>query len=304
VESLLDLFISFLRAERGSSARTVDAYAADLQAYFGDLKKQKLTRPEAVRSEHVLFHLEALQARGMSKRSQARHLAAIRQFHRFLVSEKLAAQDPTEDIDTPRGAKKLPMFLTLEEVEQLLAAPDERTVPGQRDRAMLQLLYATGLRVSELVKLPANAVNLQSGYLIAFGKGAKERMVPFGKPAQEKLRAYLSGPRHQLLKGKTARALFVTPRGSGFTRQGFWKLLRRYARKAGIRAQISPHKLRHSFATHLLERGADLRAVQAMLGHADLATTQIYTHVNGARLRSVYDQHHPRSEKPPASARR
>ncbi len=304
MEPLLDLFISFLRAERGSSARTVDAYAADLTAYFADLKKQGISDPAVVQVDQVLFHLERLDARGMSKRSQARHLAAIRQFHRFLVSEKLAPKDPTEDIDTPRGAKKLPIFLTLDEVEQLLATPNEKTATGVRDRAMLQLLYATGLRVSELVKLPANAINLQSGYLIAFGKGAKERMVPFGRPAQEKVRAYLAGPRLQLLKGRTAKALFVTPRGSGFTRQGFWKLLRRYARQAGIRAQISPHKLRHSFATHLLERGADLRAVQAMLGHADLATTQIYTHVNGARLRSVYDQHHPRSEGSPAAAPR
>lgn len=297
MEPLLDLFISFLRAERGSSARTVDAYAADLQAYFADLQKQGVRDAEDVGGDHVLEHLARLNARGMSQRSQARHLAAIRQFHRFLVSEKIAPKDPTEDIDTPRGPKKLPIFLTLDEVEQLLAAPDERTVTGARDRAMIQLLYATGLRVSELVKLPANAVNLQDGYVIAFGKGSKERMVPFGRPAQEKLRAYLAGPRHALLKGRQSKALFVTPRGTGFTRQGFWKLLGRYARKAGIRARISPHKLRHSFATHLLERGADLRAVQAMLGHADLATTQIYTHVNGARLRSVYDQHHPRSER-------
>ncbi len=220
----------------------------------------------------------------------------MRVFHRFLVAEKFVEKDPTEDIDTPRSARKLPIFLTLEEVEQLLAAPDESTPVGIRDKAMLEVLYATGLRVSELVGLGINDIQLSAGYLVAKGKGSKERIVPVGSIAAEKVQAYLAGPRLLLLGEHESKALFVTPRGDGFTRQGFWKLLKRYALKAGIRKPLSPHKLRHSFATHLVERGADLRAVQAMLGHADLATTQIYTHVNGARLRAVYDSAHPRGD--------
>jgi len=189
----------------------------------------------------------------------------------------------------------LPVYLKLAEVEALLASPDELKPEGARDRAMLELLYATGLRVSELTRLPLNHLNLQAGYLIARGKGNKERMVPVGEVAVEKVRRYLAGARHALLRGKESRALFVTSRGRPFTRQGFWKLLRRYALKAGIGRAPSPHKLRHSFATHLIERGADLRAIQEMLGHADLSTTQIYTHVDRARLKAVYDKSHPRS---------
>jgi integrase/recombinase XerD len=295
MEGHLDAFIAFIRAERGLSGKTVDAYAADLTVYFADLRKQGRSDLTRVKGEDVSAHLGMLGRRGLSKRSQARHLAAVRQFHRFLVAERLAERDPTEDLDTPRSPRKLPVFLTLDEVEALLGAPDERNATGIRDRAMLEVLYATGLRVSELVGLGINDIQLGAGYLVAKGKGSKERIVPVGSIAVEKVQAYLESSRPALLGRREARALFVTPRGGGFTRQGFWKLLKRYALKAGIQKVISPHKLRHSFATHLVERGADLRAVQAMLGHADLSTTQIYTHVNGARLRSVYDKHHPRS---------
>jgi integrase/recombinase XerD len=306
MEGLLDAFIAFIRAERGLSGKTVDAYAADLTVYFEDLRARGLHDVGRVKQEDVLEHLRRLGERGLSKRSQARHLAALRGFHRFLITEKLSEKDPTEDLDTPRAARKLPSFLTLEEVEQLLAAPDERNPTGMRDKAMLELLYATGLRVSELCSLGINDLQLGAGYLVAKGKGAKERVVPVGRTAIEKVEAYLAGPRQFLLGQRKSTALFVTPRGGGFSRMGFWKLLRRYALKAGIRKPLSPHKLRHSFATHLVERGADLRAVQAMLGHADLATTQIYTHVNSARLRAVYDEHHPRSEgtPPPRPKRR
>ncbi len=297
MEALLDPFIAYLRAERGLSGKTVDAYCADLNAYFQDLARRGITAVDAVSREAVIDHLQALSRRGLSRRSQARHLAALRQFHRFLHDEKLCALDPTEDLETPRSESRLPVYLTLPEVEALLAAPDDRTVPGARDAAMLELLYATGLRVSELVSLSVNDVNLDAGYLIAFGKGQKERIVPVGAKASARITAYLSGPRAALLKGKSARALFVTLRRGPFTRMGFWKLLRRYALKAGLKKSISPHKLRHSFATHLVERGADLRAVQAMLGHADLGTTQIYTHVNRTHLHAVYDRHHPRSRK-------
>jgi integrase/recombinase XerD len=306
LEGYLDAFIAFIRAERGLAGKTVDAYAADLTAYFEDLRARGVLDAAKAKQEDVTAHLMQLGARGLSKRSQARHLAAVRGFHRFLIAEKHAEKDPTEDLDTPRAARKLPSFLTLEEVEQLLAAPDERHPTGMRDKAMIELLYATGLRVSELCSLGINDVQLTAGYLVAKGKGSKERIVPVGSIATEKVQAYLGGPRQHLLGKRQSRSLFITPRGGAFTRQGFWKLLKRYALKAGIRKSISPHKLRHSFATHLVERGADLRAVQAMLGHADLATTQIYTHVNSARLRAVYDEHHPRSETaaPPPPKRR
>jgi len=303
MEGLLDAFIAFMRAERGLSGKTVDAYAADLTVYFKDLRALGFHDVARVTKEDVLEHLKRLGQRGLSRRSQARHLAAVRGFHRFLIAEKLAEKDPTEDMDTPRSERKLPSFLTLEEVEQLLAAPDERHPEGLRDKAMLELLYATGLRVSELCGLGINDVQLGAGYLVAKGKGSKERVVPVGSKAVEKVQEYLEGTRQLLLKQSDSRALFVTRRGGPFTRMGFWKLLKRYALKAGIRKPLSPHKLRHSFATHLVERGADLRAVQAMLGHADLATTQIYTHVNSARLRAVYDQHHPRSDSAPPPPR-
>ncbi|NMO23434.1 site-specific tyrosine recombinase XerD [Pyxidicoccus fallax] len=296
MEGYLDAFIAFIRAERGLSGKTVEAYAADINAYFEDLRARGVSDVTRVTQEDVSAHLSALGRQGLGKRSQARHLAALRGFHRFLVAERMADKDPTEDLDTPRSARKLPTFLTLEEVEQLLAAPDERNATGMRDKAMLEVLYATGLRVSELCGLGINDVQLTAGYLVAKGKGSKERLVPLGRVAVEKVQAYLAMSRPALLGQRQSKALFVTPRGAGFSRMGFWKLLKRYALKAGIRRPISPHKLRHSFATHLVERGADLRAVQQMLGHADLSTTQIYTHVNSARLRAVYDEFHPRSD--------
>ena len=291
--ALLDHYVTFLRAERNLAPKTVDAYAMDVRAYLQDLVKRRL-EVERVTREDVLEHLATLGQQGLSPRSRARHLAALRGFHRFLEDEKLCAADPTSDLDTPRHTRKLPVFLSLEEVEALLAAPDVKTITGVRDRAMIEVLYATGLRVSELIKLSVNDVNLNDGFVLTMGKGRKERVVPLGRRAIESGQAGLQ-ERPTMLHGREAKALFVTPRGSGFSRMGFWKLLRRHARSAGIFKDISPHKLRHSFATHLVERGADLRAVQAMLGHADLATTQIYTHVDSKRLRAVYDDKHPRS---------
>jgi integrase/recombinase XerD len=291
---LLDHFVTFLRAERNLAPKSVEAYATDVRSYLEHLSKAKVSVEAATRDD-VLEHLAALAKAGLSPRSRARHLAALRGFHRFLEDEKLIAKNPCEDLDTPKAARKLPVFLSLPEVEALLDAADERTVAGCRDRAMIQLLYATGLRVSELIKLKVADVNLRDGFLVTLGKGRKERLVPVGRIAKEKLEAYLATSRPALLKGMNVPALFVTPRRAAFSRMGFWKLLRRYALKAGIQKPLSPHKLRHSFATHLLERGADLRAVQAMLGHADLSTTQIYTHVSSARLKAVYDMHHPRS---------
>jgi integrase/recombinase XerD len=294
VEGLLDCFIAFVRAERGLSARTLDAYASDLYRYLQWLQRAEgLTRIEQVEPDHVRRHLSQTAKEGLTQRSQAWHLAAIRTFHGFLVTERLCPQDPTEEVETPKLGKKLPVFLSTTEVEALLGAPDPSHASGLRDIAMLELLYAAGLRVSELISLGVNDINLDAGYVIAMGKGKKERIVPIGSKAIEAVQVYLRRGRPALLKAVTARSLFVTPRKKPFTRQGFWKLIRRHALKAGITKSISPHKLRHSFATHLLERGADLRAVQAMLGHADLATTQIYTHVNGTRLRTLYEKAHP-----------
>ena len=293
--ALLDHFVTYLRAERNLAPKSVEAYATDVRDYLVEIAKRGVTVEGATR-EDVLEHLAYLGKKGLSPRSRARHLAALRGFHRFLEDEKLAPADPTADLDTPRAARKLPVFLNLDEVERLLEAPDVKTLAGVRDRAMIEVLYATGLRVSELVSLGINDVNLTDGYVITLGKGRKERIVPLGKKAMEAIKAWLEGPRLAVLKGRESKALFVSPRGKGLTRMGFWKLLRRHARVAGITKNLSPHKLRHSFATHLVERGADLRAVQAMLGHADLATTQIYTHVDSKRLRSVYDDKHPRSK--------
>ena len=294
LEPFLDAFVAYLRAERGLSPRTVEAYARDLVEYLEALRRARVGTPAEVLQEHVRGHLATL-GRRLSARSQARHLAAIRMFHRFLVAERHAAADPTEQVETPRQARRLPVFLTLDEVETLLEAPRDTTPAGLRDRAMLHVLYATGLRVSELVGLSVNSVQLDAGYVVARGKGDKERLVPLGRRAVAEVRAWLGRGRPALLRGRGSRALFVGPRGTALTRQGVWKLLRRHALAAGIKKRLSPHKLRHSFATHLVERGADLRVVQAMLGHADLATTQIYTHVDGRRLRAVYDAAHPRS---------
>ncbi len=291
----LDLFVGYLHAERGLAVRTVEAYAADLAEYLGGLDAAGVQAPDGIRAVHVRGHLDVLAGRGLSARSRARHLAALRVFHRFLVAEAHAAVDPTAHLETPRTARRLPVVLSLEEVEALLDAPRPDGPPGMRDRAMLALLYATGLRVSELVSLPVEALRLDAGFLVTRGKGNKERLVPVGSRALEAVRTYLGQGRPSLLRKRPARALFLTRHGQGFSRQGFWKLVCRYARAAGIKKRVSPHKLRHSFATHLVERGADLRSVQAMLGHADLATTQIYTHVDAQRLRGVYDRAHPRS---------
>jgi integrase/recombinase XerD len=295
LDPALDLFLVHVRVEKGLAANSVDAYARDLRRYLDDLAEQGVSDWREARREHLLAHLDHLLRAGIGARSQARALSAIRSLHRLLVSERLAEVDPTEDVDGPRPSRKLPQLLSREEVERLLAAPKPRSAAGARDKAMLELLYATGLRVSELVGLSVNDVHLETRMLLARGKGSKERIVPVGAPAAAAVKSYLEAARPRLLHGRVSKDLFVTPRGGRMTRQGFWKLLNRYARGAGIARRISPHKLRHSFATHLLAGGADLRAVQAMLGHADVATTQIYTHVETSHVRRVYDKHHPRA---------
>jgi integrase/recombinase XerD len=295
LEPAFDLFLAHIRVEKGLADNSVEAYGRDLRRYLDHLAELGVASWEAVGRGEIQAHLAELCRRGLSARSQARALSAIRSLHRLLVAERLTPVDPADEIDAPRPGRRLPGLLSHDEVDRLLAGPDPRTAAGARDRAMLELLYATGLRVSELCGLQLNDVNLETRVLIARGKGNKERIVPVGAPAAEAVKAYLGSARERLLKARRSKDLFVTPRGRKLTRQGFAKLLDRYARKAGIRRRISPHKLRHSFATHLLEGGADLRAVQAMLGHADVSTTQIYTHVDRSHVKRLHERFHPRA---------
>jgi len=288
-------FLDHLRVERELTPATVEAYGRDLAGFAHFASGRTISRADAVGPVDVLDFLVHLNERKLSARSQARRLVALRQLFRFLKSERLVTVDPTEDIDLPRFGRKLPDYLTVDEVDRLLVAPDRRTARGLRDAAMIEVLYATGLRVSELVKLRMRDLNFDAGYLMATGKGRKERLVPVGEAALGAVRAYVEGARSTFAGTRAIDTLFLTHHGRAMTRQGFWKLLGRYARAAGIRKPISPHKLRHSFATHLVERGADLRAVQAMLGHADIGTTEIYTHVSRRHLRTVYDRFHPRA---------
>ncbi len=295
LEPALDLFLAHVRVEKGLAGNSVEAYARDLRRYLDHLARMGVASWEAVGRAEIQAHLAELTRRGISPRSQARALSAIRALHRLLASERLVPLDAADEIDSPRPGRRLPSLLSHEEVDRLLAAPDPRSARGRRDRAMLELLYATGLRVSELVSLELNDVNLETRVLVARGKGNKERLVPIGAPAADAVKAYVATAREPLSRGRRSRDLFVTPRGGRMTRQGFGKLLDRWARAAGIGRKISPHKLRHSFATHLLEGGADLRAVQAMLGHADVSTTQIYTHVDRSHVKRLYERFHPRA---------
>jgi integrase/recombinase XerD len=299
LDAAVQQFLDHLKVERELAPATVSAYGSDLS----DFSKFIAERPEAgacadaraVRSIDVLDYLARLTERKLSARSQARRLITLRQFFRFLKAEYGGETDPTEEIDLPRFGRRLPDFLSVEEVDHLLSTPDRATPRGARDRAMLETLYATGLRVSELVRLRLADINFDAGYLMAFGKGRKQRLVPIGEVALAGLRAYVETARATLAAGRASPALFLARHGRSMTRQSFWKLLGRYAIAAGIHKRISPHKLRHSFATHLVERGADLRAVQAMLGHADIGTTEIYTHLSRKHLRAVYDRFHPRA---------
>jgi integrase/recombinase XerD len=295
LEPALDLFLSHVRVEKGLSENTVEAYGHDLRRYLQHLERAGIRTWDAVGRPQIRAHLEELLRAGLSARSQARSLSAIRQLHKLLLTERIAPVDPTDEIGAPRPGRKLPEPLSRGEIDRLLAAIDPKPAPGLRDRAMIELLYATGVRVSELVGLGINDIDLEGRVLLARGKGSKERMVPIGAPAAAAVKAYMAGCREKLLKTRRSRDLFVTPRGGRLTRQGFAKLLQRHARAAGIGRRISPHKLRHSFATHLLEGGADLRAVQAMLGHADVATTQIYTHVDRTHVRRLHERFHPRA---------
>lgn len=293
MHAALDQFYQHLGVERGLASLTLAAYAHDLQDFWEFLECRGLNSWAAVSLSDLQDYLKALEARGLSARSRARRLSALRQFFRFLQREEVVTTNPVELLDSPRLPRRLPQVLAETEVAALLAAPDPNTPAGQRDAALLELLYATGLRVSELVGLTLKQVDLRRGVVRPLGKGSKERVVPMVALAVEKLQLYLSQGRPHLLKGRDSPYLFINRRGTRLTRQGFWKILKHYARKAGLRP-LSPHTLRHSFATHLLSRGANLRVLQLLLGHADLATTQIYTHLDATRLREVHRKAHPR----------
>ena len=294
VEPLIQEYIFYCQTEKGLAANTLSAYRRDLAKLAGFCARQGRAVAEAGGDDLKAF-VDSLFQKRLSSRSIARHITSARNFYLYLLTQKTISLDPTTDLASPRQWKQLPKFLTLEEVDRLLEAPDDTKPRGGRDRAMLQLLYATGLRVSELVTVQRGHLNLEMGVVRLTGKGGKQRLVPVGRAALAAIQLYQDRDRPQLLKARASEYLFVTARGGRLTRQAFWKLLRRYGLQAAITSRLTPHVLRHSFATHLLERGADLRSLQMMLGHADISTTQIYTHVLRERLRQVYDQHHPRS---------
>ena len=289
----VDVYVSYLRDVKRMSPNTVESYARDLAALAG-FAETRGRAVDALDRQDLEAFVRSLMASGLSPRSVARTVACVRGFYRFAAVEDKREGSPADDLRAPRAWPALPKFLSLEEVDRLLAQPDTSTPRGLRDKALIEVLYATGLRVSELVSLKTNNLHLDEGYLTCVGKGSKERIVPIGQEAADWLNKYIAQGRRALLNGSSPW-LFVNARDGGpLSRVGFWKVLKEYGIKAGVSRELSPHVLRHSFATHLLERGADLRAIQVMLGHADLSTTQIYTHVLEARLRAVYDRYHPR----------
>jgi integrase/recombinase XerD len=296
VSARVDAYLSHLQIERRLSEHTVQSYARDLVLLQEFAAGSELS-VEALDRRGLEAFVRQLMSEGRAPRSVARIVACVRGFYRFLTLNRDVAVDPSDDLHAPRAWRTLPKYLTVEEVEALIAAPDVATPRGLRDRALIELLYATGLRVSELVNLRASDLNFESAYLTTTGKGRKQRIVPIGDQAAHWVTKYLREGRPPLVGRRQTARLFVNARGGGpgLTRVGFWKILKGYARHAGVDRLVSPHVLRHSFATHLLERGADLRAIQMMLGHADLSTTEIYTHVLEARLRTLYDRFHPRA---------
>lgn len=290
-------YLHFIRVERQLSSNTLASYKRDLEGYAHHLQEvQQLADYQAVTRQHILLHLENLRTQGKTARTVARHISSIRSFHQFLLREKVTTTDPTVHLELPKVEQKLPIVLSTEEIDALIATPDRSKPQGVRDTAMLELLYGSGMRISELIGLNMEDIHLTMGFVRIFGKGGKERIVPLGRGALDALRKYLERARYEL-QGKYPKtdALFISQRGKRLTRQGCWKLIKQHAQQANIHKEMTPHVLRHSFATHLIENGADLRAVQEMLGHADISTTQIYTHISKTRLSEVYKQFHPRA---------
>jgi integrase/recombinase XerD len=290
----IDSFLDVLTVEKGLAANTIEAYSRDLNRLANFLKARGVESWDQSQTTHLRAFLALLRARKLNPRSIARAVVAARQFYRFLEKEAQIRENPMPQFSGRGSARKLPHVLSAEDIGKLLSQPDPATALGLRDQAMLELLYASGLRVSELVSLQTHGIDLDANYLTAKGKGAKVRQVPFGRKARESLARYLMEVRPKFLRGRSSPYLFVTRSGKAMTRQGFWKALKHHTLAAGIEKRVTPHVLRHSFATHLLEGGADLRSVQSMLGHADISTTQIYTHVTRSHLKEVHRKYHPR----------
>lgn len=291
MDSLIQRYLDYLKVEKGLARNTLQAYGADLALFSSFLARKRISSAGKIDGPAILDHLMNLSDRPLKSRSLARHLITLRGFFRYLVREGEISKNPALLLELPKGGRKLPRFLSPDEVDRLLSLPADDSPESLRNLAMLEILYATGLRVSELVHLSVDDLNLQKGFLKTVGKGSKERIVPIGKSASRAIQDYLQNGRELFRKGRTTQALFLTRRGRGMSRQMFWKILGRMAGQAGIRQKVTPHMLRHSFATHLIERGADLRSVQAMLGHSDISTTQIYTHLNLKHLKSITARH-------------
>lgn len=294
LDELVDRYLDFLVVEKGLARKTIEAYSGDLSGFIAFLEQQKIEAIDRADTAVILKYIIELRKNGRGATTRARHLVTLRGFYQYLHRFGYIRQNPAKLVDLPKSGLKLPTVLNVEEIAQLLAAPDLEKPAGQRDAAMLELIYAAGLRVSELIGLKMTAVNLEAGFVRVVGKGSKERIVPIGQKALDRIQAYLKSGRASLVKEIVSPYLFVARAGKPMTRQGFWKLLKRYALKAGLQQTITPHSMRHSFASHLLEGGADLRAVQVMLGHSDITTTQIYTHVAQKRLIEIHKKYHPR----------
>jgi integrase/recombinase XerD len=294
MKELIDTFLNYLSVERGLSRNTIQSYRRDLTAYIDFVSSRQVDTLSKIAKKDITNFMMNQKERGIAANSIARRLAAIRMFHRFLSRERISKSDPSSLVDSPKLWKKIPDTLSLNEVEALLAGPDIRDRQGVRDKAILETLYATGMRVSEAVNLKKDNVNGEIGFLRCVGKGNKERIIPLGKKAIAAIARYLESSRPRLLKGGPSEFLFLSRLGKKLSRQSMWKLIKRYAKAARIKKSIKPHTLRHSFATHLLERGADLRSVQEMLGHSNISTTQIYTHINKERLKAIHKAFHPR----------
>ncbi len=290
----IDAFLNMLSVEKGLARNTLEAYSRDLNRLADFLKARGVSSWQECREVHLRSYLSWLRGQGLNISSITRGLVALRQLYRFLIKEEVIRENPVPSFFLRRPARKLPHALARDEVQRLLGQPDPKKLLGVRDQAMLELLYATGIRVSELVSLRIHQVDLEGNYLTVQGKGGKVRVVPFGRWAREKLLRYLREVRPKFLRGRASPLLFLTRSGKALTRQAFWKLIRRYALAAGIEKKVTPHTLRHSFATHLLEGGADLRSVQSMLGHSDISTTQIYTHLDRSYVKEVHRRYHPR----------